>query len=704
MSDIEIKKQQAKELLKLHWAYDKYRTGQEKVINNILENKNTVVIMPTGGGKSLCYQLPALVLDGITIVVSPLIALMKDQVDSLERIGIPATFINSSISLEESRKRILKVENGFYKLIYVAPERFYSQEFLNSLKKIQVNLFAIDEAHCISQWGHDFRPSYTRLKQAIEQVNNPTIVALTATATLEVREDIIKQLDLKNPELVITGFARPNLQFGVMQAKEGRKAQIVLEAINSFDNGSGIIYVNTRNRVEELTQILLENNIEASSYHGGMEANDRKWVQNNFLSNKVRVIVATNAFGLGIDKPDVRFVVHYDMPGTVEAYYQEAGRAGRDGKASLCLLLYNSRDRYLHEFFIKGDNPPPEIIKEIYNVLLNYEEDTIMITYAELSEMLLGSVPDMAIGTSIKILEKEGLIRRSKEKTGSAYIKLYKDINYILDSISPRAKKQISTFKALSKKFGDEIVAGFDINLEEVSELLDIKKASLLRTIKKLAEDNLLEYRPPFRGTEIKILERKEISKLNLNSQELKNKLKDAYSKLDKMEEYIFDWGCRQKFILDYFGEENIESCGKCDICLGTNTGVKVKSEKYKAKSKYKKTNKSFSVKENKTSLSTKLTQLETLDLYQKGLSLEEIAKKREVKLGTIADHICYLVEKKVLKAKEVDKIVGEKLKKKILRSIKKVGNEKLKPIYEDLNEEVDYAMIKLVLVGMNNN
>ncbi len=528
-------------------------------------------------------------------------------------------------------------------------------------------------------------------------------MALTATATTEVREDIIKQLDLKNPELVITGFARPNLQFGVVQAKENRKPQMVLDAVNNFDTGVGIIYVNTRSKVEEMTQILLDNGVEAAGYHGGMDANDRKWTQNNFINNKVRVIVATNAFGLGIDKPDVRFVVHYDMPGSVEAYYQEAGRAGRDGKDSLCLLLYNSRDRFLHEFFIKGDNPPPEIIKEIYNILLNYEENNIMITYKEISEMLMGSVPEMAIGTSIKLLEKVGLIRRSNEKSGSAYLKLHKDINYILDSISPRAKKQISVFKALSEKFSNEIVEGFDINLEEVSDLLEIKKASLLRTIKKLAEDNLLEYKPPFRGTEIKILKREIASKIDINSKELNIKLKEAHSKLDKIEEYIFDWECRQKFILNYFGQEDVSTCGKCDICLGSGRQERQTFTKKKYnKSKYKKTKKEdekFSVKPTNL-LSTKLTQLETLDLYLNGSTIEQIAKKRNVKTSTIIDHLCYLIEKKILKKEEIDKIVEEKLKTAISKSIKKVGNTKLKPIFDDLEGRVSYDMIKLVLSG----
>lgn len=566
--NLENKKNQALELLKIHYGFSSFRPGQERAIDNILSGKSTVVVMPTGGGKSLCYQLPALVLEGVTVVVSPLIALMKDQVDSLEKAGIPATFINSSITPAETNDRLEKVKNGFFKLLYIAPERFYNREFMEALAGIKVSLFAVDEAHCISSWGHDFRPGYLKLRDAIKYLGNPTVLALTATATPEVRIDIVKQLNLEKPEAVITGFARPNLQFGAIQANDARKPQFVLDAISSARDASGIIYAGTRARVDELLQILLENDIEAVSYHAGMDPADRKWVQDNFMSGKAKVIVATNAFGLGIDKPDIRFVIHYDMPGTIESYYQEAGRAGRDGKPSFCLLLSSPRDRYLREFFIKGDNPPPEVVLEIYETLANYESDTVLITYSELKGMLSENIPEMAVGTAVKILEREEYIARSREKSGNAFLKLTSDFESAMNSLGQRAKTQREILEKLYNKFKGDLTNGWDVNFEEAAGILEVKKESLMRLIRKLSDEGHIEYRPPFKGTEIKILKRMEKHEVNIDFSAMREKLKRAYGKLDMMENYIYNHDCRQKYILDYFGDSETKSCGKCDNCL----------------------------------------------------------------------------------------------------------------------------------------
>jgi len=569
------RKQQLKELLKIHFGYEYFLPGQEKAIDNILAGQDTVVVLPTGGGKSLIFQLPALILEGITIVISPLIALMKDQVDSLGCVGIPATFINSSISPAETEKRLADLKSGRYKIVYIAPERFYNELFLKELKQIKVSLFAIDEAHCISQWGHDFRPSYMRLRDAIKYVGSPTVVALTATATPEVRDDIVKQLALKDSDLVITGFARPNLQFAVATTPNGQKIENIVNLLTTNpEMGAGIIYVGTRAKADEILEVLMDNDIKAVGYHAGMDTDSRNWVQEKFMRGEAQVVVATNAFGLGINKKDIRFVIHHDLPGTIEAYYQEAGRAGRDGKSSFCILFYHAQDRYLREFFIKGDNPNPEIILEIYDFLLRRAgleidpEASILITYAEIAQNLSDSVPEMAIGTALKILEKEGYISRPNEKTSNSYLRVKKDWAQVLAAVSPRAKSQVEIVNSLGAKYHHELSSGWEFSPEEVAIVLKVKKDSLLRTIKKLAEKDLVEYRPPFRGTEIKILKIVESTDLNLDFKALKAKAARAYEKLDEMENYVFSTDCRQEYILRYFGDQEARPCGQCDSCL----------------------------------------------------------------------------------------------------------------------------------------
>ncbi len=622
-------------LLEKHYGFSSFRRGQEEAIESVLEKRDTLVIMPTGGGKSLCYQLPSVALTGITLVVSPLIALMKDQVDSLQKVGISATLINSTISPDEANQRLEEAAAGVYKILYIAPERFYNSQFTTKLHTLKVNLFAIDEAHCISQWGHDFRPSYRRLGDAIEACGRPPVIALTATATPEVREDIIAQLSLKNPLQIVTGFARPNLQFGVVETTDAQKPRIVLDVIQSLEGGTGIVYVGTRAKADGLLEYLLSEGIEAVGYHAGMQNEERKWVQENFMNGTAQVIVATNAFGMGIDKKDIRFVIHYDLPGTVEAYYQEAGRAGRDGQQSVCMLLYHPRDRYLREFFIRGDNPTPELIRDVYRYLLKFETPNVLVTYADIKEATGDDSPEMAIGTAVKVLEQAGLIRRAREKSGQAFIKLTKSIDEVLKEFSSRSGKQRELFEKFFAKFSNELGLGLEINLEDAASIINSNKEILVRILKKLMKAEVLEYRPPFRGTEIEILKQADPLDIELDTKALKVKAARAYGKLDQMEEYVFTQNCRQRYLLEYFGDDELKRCERCDICLKGQRAEDVNE---------------YAEKKSTNKLSTKLTQLETYDLLLKGKSIEQVATMREIEPKQVISHIKFLVDKKLVK------------------------------------------------------
>lgn len=362
----------ARRVLRDVFGYAEFRPGQAEVIAAVVEGRDTLAVMPTGGGKSICYQVPALLeREGITLVVSPLLALMKDQVDGLRAMGVAAAAINSSISLEEQRRTLADAAGGKLQLLYVAPERFGNGGFVAALRGIRVALLAIDEAHCISQWGHDFRPSYRELGGVGRLLGGPPIVALTATADPRVREDILLRLHLREPVVHVAGFDRPNLRFEVHRAASLKeKSEAIAAELRELRQESAIVYCGTRKRVEELTDYLQRSGVKCARYHAGMEDHDRKRIQDAFARDTLRVIVATNAFGMGIDKPDVRLVIHHDMPDSLESYYQEAGRAGRDGEPARCVLYYSPRDRSLREFFIEMAHPEAQRVVEVYRALV----------------------------------------------------------------------------------------------------------------------------------------------------------------------------------------------------------------------------------------------------------------------------------------------------------------------------------------------
>ena len=559
----------ARAALRDHFGFEDFREGQREVISAVLEGHDTVVVMPTGGGKSLCYQLPAMMLEGATLVVSPLIALMKDQVDALLARGLPATFINSSIDFEEQKARVQGVRRGAFKLVYVAPERFRSMHFVEALTSAQISLFAVDEAHCISTWGHDFRPDYLRLRGALERIGRPQAIALTATATPYVRSDIIEQLALNDPRAFVSGFDRPNLSINVTHTqKEREKIARIRELASRHEKGSGIIYTSTRKSVEQVASRLKTAGLSVVAYHAGMDDGARVQAQDEFMSGRTQMIVATNAFGMGIDKSDIRFVAHYHLPGSIEAYYQEIGRAGRDRLSSDCELLFNYADKRTQDYFIEGSYPAPELIARVYETLIAIRQPKIELSTHEIAQRA-GIRNEMAVQSALITLEKAGHIERGSAGENRASVRLLMPPQRARETVGGRDTRARQALIGLLGGYDITEREETELNVAELSEAIGLDLSSTRRALSSLVTSGVITYTPARRTRGLVMLDERPARTLRIRPQDLARRAALEQRKLREMISFCYTERCYRAFILDYFGDpHHAQSCGMCGNCV----------------------------------------------------------------------------------------------------------------------------------------
>lgn len=704
--------------LKTYFGYDEFKVGQEKLINGVLAGKDVLGIMPTGGGKSLCYQLPAILLDGLTIVVSPLISLMKDQVDSLNEIGISGTFINSTLSDLELLERLQDIREGKYKIIYVAPERLNAYSFVNLVRDIKVSMIAVDEAHCISQWGHDFRPSYVEIPRFIKSIpNRPIIAAYTATATKEIVAEIKQLIDLRNPVESLIGFDRPNLFYRVSKVSD-KMAYVVDYLKNNFIDGSGIIYCATRKAVESLTEKLQRSGFSAVAYHGGMSSDQRQEHQEDFIYNKVKIIVATNAFGMGIDKPDVRFVIHYNMPQNMEAYSQESGRAGRDGEPSDCILLYSPSDIVKQKLLIQYNPMSQE------RETLLYENLQYLIDYCHTNECLRSNIltyfgetvekencnncencldKSEMIDITIEAQKILSCIYRANERFGTTTIiqtlrgsRNKKILEYGLDKISTYGIMKEYTEDTLREIIMTLVSREYIYITADKFPILKLcaKSGEILQgKVTVFHKKHLMEKQP--------IIKAKGLIPLNFN-EELYEKLRELRYSLSSekgLAPFMIFHDATLKEMASFFPQN------KNEMLNIKGVGLK-KYESYgdvflEIIKEYSSNNEIKPIEIIKTKDTRNESLLErynaTYELYLNNLDLNEISEKRGYTKNTIIEHLsqCDKNGQIVDWSRFIDNPVKEDL---ILSAINKAGLDKLKPIKELLSEDISYEDIKLVI------
>ena len=543
----------ARSVLRGTFGYSDFRPVQVDVIESVLSGRDTLAVLPTGGGKSLCYQVPALVLEGLTIVISPLISLMKDQVDRLVDRGVAASLINSTLAPREAAARLELAGTGKLKLLYVAPERFESADLRRRLTGCRIALVAVDEAHCISEWGHDFRPSFRRIAEVTAALGHPQLVALTATATPPVQRDIARQLAMRKPHVIVGGFDRRNLTYAVEHCRDVSSKEAVLPKVLRSSAGTAIVYAPTRAAVDRVTRRLARERFRAVAYHAGLSDRQRRETQDRFMDGAVDVIVATNAFGMGIDKPDVRLVIHYAMPGTLESYYQEAGRAGRDGARSHCLLLHAPGDRGTHEYFIESVFPERSLVRSVFESLREAQQN------GQAAAVPSGRKSDAAL----RLLLRHGVITPAA-RDRPVRVRLLATTERVRRELrTPDQRQELELLRQLWRIGGRQFQDGMAVKLTAIARGLTPRVART--TLDRLQSRQFVHM--TLQGPDY-LCPSVPFERVHIDWDALARRKAADLRKLDAVEGYARTAECRRAFVLRYFGEVAGARCEGCDNCL----------------------------------------------------------------------------------------------------------------------------------------
>ncbi|WP_223589560.1 DNA helicase RecQ [Neobacillus bataviensis] len=701
-------------LLQSHFGYNSFRKGQEQAIQSVLDGHNTICVMPTGGGKSICYQIPALALQGTTIVISPLISLMKDQVDALNQVGIPATFINSSLNFNEANERMRNAQLGKYKLLYVAPERLESREFIEDLLNMEIPLVAVDEAHCISQWGHDFRPSYRHIQQMVRTLpQKPIVMALTATATPRVREDICRLLDIDEENTVITGFERENLSFSVIKGQD--RLKFLFDFLKKNETEAGIIYAATRKNVDQLYERLRKENINVARYHAGMGDAERAREQDRFLEDKASVMVATSAFGMGIDKSNIRYVLHFQMPKNMESYYQEAGRAGRDGLPSECTLLYSPQDVQIQRFLIDQSIDRGRIHAELeklqqmvdYCHTENCLQEFILKYFGETETEPCGRCGNCTDSrTRIDVTKEAQMVMSCIIRMGQRFGKTL--IAQVLTGsknkkVTELGFERLPTYGIMKDKGAKEVSDFIEFLISQ--ELIAIEQGQFPTLyVSSKGKDVLLGRIQVYRRETVQV---KQVSKSDPLFEALRE-VRRQIAETEKVPPFVIfsdaalkDMCAKQPKTNQEFlqvsgvGEHKLQKYG-LEFIQAIRNFLQDHTD-------YQSEIQSFVTAPKKTAKkAVGESHLETLTLNQNHLSIEEIAEKRELAISTVESHLLQCAQQGL----DVDfsKHVPSEYIPLLEKAVAEVGRDRLKPIKELLPEEVSYFMIKVYVYFLSKN